>query len=112
VGEELATRLNDARGACAVVIPLRGWSEVGSPGGVLHDPHANSALVEALRNRLRPEIPLHELDMAINEPAFADQAADTLAELLEGLGRAQPHGPGAATAEDKTLREEGSYAWR
>jgi uncharacterized protein (UPF0261 family) len=112
VGGELAARLNGARGQCAVLIPLRGWSEVGSPGGVLHDPEANSALIEALRGRLRPEIPLLELDMTINEPAFAQKAADTLADLLDDSGGVQPHDLGTASVEDKTLREEGSYAWR
>jgi uncharacterized protein (UPF0261 family) len=112
VGAELAGRLNGARGPCAVLVPLWGWSEVGSPGGVLHDPHANSALIAALRARLRPEIPLLELDMTINEPAFADQAVDMLADLLDHARGRRPHDPRAATAEEPTLREEGSYAWR
>jgi uncharacterized protein (UPF0261 family) len=112
VGGELAARLNGARGPCAVLIPLRGWSEVGSPGGVLHDPEANSALIDALRGRLRREIPLLELEMTINEPAFAQKAADTLADLLDDSGGVQPHDLGTASVEDKTLREEGSYAWR
>ena len=96
VGAELAGRLNGARGPCAVLIPLRGWSEVGSPGGVLHDPQANAALVERLRAGLRPDIPLIELDTTINEPGFADRAADALAEMLE---------------EQPMSREETSYAW-
>jgi uncharacterized protein (UPF0261 family) len=98
-GTELGARLSAARGPCAVLIPLRGWSEVGSPGGVLHDPTANEALVEALKAALRPDIPLLELDMTINEPAFAELAADTLADLLDA-------------EEAPTLMEEAATQWR
>jgi uncharacterized protein YggU (UPF0235/DUF167 family) len=54
---------------------------------VLHDPQANAALVEVLRERLDSKIRLRELDMAINDPPFAGQAADTVLELLD---RARP----------------------
>ena len=36
-----------------MVIPLRGWSEVGGPEGRLHDLAANQALVDALRRTRR-----------------------------------------------------------
>jgi uncharacterized protein (UPF0261 family) len=83
VGELMAGRLNASRGPVVVLVPELGWSEVGSPGGVLHDPQANAALVEALRGLLEPCIRLRELDMAINDPAFADLAASTVLELLD-----------------------------
>jgi uncharacterized protein (UPF0261 family) len=83
VGEEMAARLNAARGPAAVLVPLRGWSEVGSPGGVLHDPDANAALVEALRTRLRPEVTLRQVDTTINDPEFARLAARTLTGLMD-----------------------------
>jgi uncharacterized protein (UPF0261 family) len=90
VGELMTGRLNAARGPVVVLIPTRGWSEVGSPGGVLHDPQANAALVEVLRERLDPQIRLRELDMAINDPPFARLAADTMLELLDHT-RQQTH---------------------
>jgi uncharacterized protein (UPF0261 family) len=83
VGAEMARRLNEASGACEIFIPLRGWSEVGAPGGVLHDPAANRAFVDALQGGLRPEIRVRELDTTINDPAFAGPAADALIGLLE-----------------------------
>lgn len=86
VGRELAARLNGATGPATVLVPTLGWSEVGSPGGVLHDPQANAALVSALREELRPDVPLVELETTINDPAFAELAADTLGDLLEGAG--------------------------
>jgi Uncharacterised protein family (UPF0261) len=56
---------------------------VGSPGGVLHDPGTNAVFVEVMRERLDPRMRLRELEMAINDPAFAELAADTMLELLD-----------------------------
>jgi uncharacterized protein (UPF0261 family) len=80
----IAERLNAATGPVAVLVPLRGWSQVGSPGGILHDPEANEALVATLRTRLRPDIPLRCLDLAINDEEFAVTAARTLLGMLAG----------------------------
>ena len=83
VGTLMAERLNAARGPVVVLIPQRGWSEVGSPGGVLHDLNANAGLVEALHELLDPAIVLREVDATINDPAFAELAADTLLGFLD-----------------------------
>jgi uncharacterized protein (UPF0261 family) len=103
VGTELAERLNAARGPTAVLVPRQGWSEVGSPGGALHDPSANEAFVRELDAGLRPEIPLRVLDTTINDPDFARLAADTLLELIDG--GAGPTTEGAGSREER-------YAWR
>lgn len=84
VGRLMAKRLNDARGPAAVLIPLQGWSEVGGPGGVLHDPDANAGFVDALRADLAPHVELRVEDTTINDPAFARLAADMLVDLLDG----------------------------
>lgn len=88
VGGLMAERLNAARGPAVVLVPKLGWSEVGSPGGILHDPEANAAFVETLKRRLDSRVPVREVDAAINDPAFADMAAGTMLELLDGQGAA------------------------
>jgi uncharacterized protein (UPF0261 family) len=103
VGQELAARLNAARGPVAVIVPLRGWSEVGAPGGPLHDPAANAALVDALRAALRPRIELTTVDAEINDPEVAALAADTLLGLLAGD---PPPAPGESATREET------FAWR
>jgi uncharacterized protein (UPF0261 family) len=82
VGTLMAERLNAAQGPVAVLIPSLGWSEVGSPSGVLHDLTANAGLVETLHELLDPAIPLREVDATINDPAFAELAADVLLGFL------------------------------
>jgi uncharacterized protein (UPF0261 family) len=86
VADLMAERLNAARGPVAVLVPNLGWSEVGSPGGILHDPEANAAFVETLKLRLHPGVMVDEVDATINAPTFANLAADAMLELLEGQG--------------------------
>jgi uncharacterized protein (UPF0261 family) len=82
VGRVMAERLNAACGPVAVFIPLRGWSVYGGLGGSLHDPEADAALVRVLGQRLDARIPLHRLDLHINDPAFADACVDALLAML------------------------------
>ena len=81
-GELVAARLNAATGPVAVLIPMLGWSGVGSPGGVLHSPQTNQAFIDALRDHLAGHIRLEQPELAINDPAFAELAARTLIDLL------------------------------
>ncbi len=82
VGAVMAERLNASAGPVEVLIPTQGWSEVGSPGGVLHDPEANAGFIESLREHLDPSITIREIEATINEASFARLAADTLLALL------------------------------
>lgn len=82
VGRALAERLNDARGPVALVLPLKGWSVYGAPGGPLHDAAADGAFVRTLTRTLRKDIPVHRLPLHINDPAFADHCCDLLLEMM------------------------------
>lgn len=93
LGAELARRLNQATGPAAVVIPRRGWSIVGSPGGPLHDPTANAALVAALRAELRPDIPLEEVDATINDPLFVDRCVAWFRRLAKAVAAEEAEAP-------------------
>lgn len=83
VAYAMAERLNAATGPVAVLIPRRGWSQVGSPGGVLHDPDTDAAFTAALRGALSPDVLLRELDTTINDPDFAETAVRTLLSFLD-----------------------------
>lgn len=83
MGRIFAEKLNAARGPVAVLIPLRGFSMLDSPGERFWNPDADAAFRSSLRAGLRPDIPVEELDANINDPAFADRA---VALLLDRLG--------------------------
>lgn len=82
LGRIIAGKLNASVGPVAVYLPLRGISEISSPGGAFHWPEADAALFSALRAHLNPGIPVHEMDVTINDPAFARAMADGLLRLM------------------------------
>jgi uncharacterized protein (UPF0261 family) len=91
LGEVVAARLNAApSGSAAFLHPRKGWSEVGSPGGPLHDEAANLAFLESLRAALSAGVELHELDMSINDPRFAERAVEVVERLKTSGGGDRP----------------------
>ncbi|MDX1995581.1 MAG: Tm-1-like ATP-binding domain-containing protein [bacterium] len=84
LGEIFARKLNTATGPVAVYIPTRGWSEIDIEGQPFHSPEAIQAFTDTLKANLRSDIPVVELDTHINDPAFAEAAANALL-ALEGV---------------------------
>lgn len=82
LGEIIAEKLNASRGPVTVLFPLKGVSQLDSPGGQFWSPEADRALLDALKANLRPDIPLRELEHNVNDPEFADAAARSLLEML------------------------------
>ena len=82
----IAERANCSTGPVSVFLPLKGVSLLDAPGGEFWWPEADGELFTAVRNGLGPGIPCIELDMNINDPAFADAAAEKFIELIEAQG--------------------------
>lgn len=82
VGRTMAERLNHAKGPVAVVLPLKGWSKYGAPGGPLHDAGAQAAFVQPLTRHLRRDIPVHHLALHINDEAFANHCCTLLLDMM------------------------------
>lgn len=89
LGRRLAERVNLSKGPVAVYLPLKGISVISVEGQPFFWPDADLALFGAIRQALRPGIPIFELDLDINDPAFADAVAGGLLRLL---GHAAPPG--------------------
>jgi uncharacterized protein (UPF0261 family) len=82
IGEMIARAANASTGPVAVLIPLRGVSQLDSPGGAFWDPEADVACFKAIKENLVPDIPFIEMDNNINDPEFAEEAVDLLLEML------------------------------
>ena len=83
VGELIARKLNGSNGPVAVLLPRRGISAVDVSGSEMYDPAADEALFAALRENLRPEIVVEEVDLHINDADFADRAVDLMLAQLQ-----------------------------
>jgi uncharacterized protein (UPF0261 family) len=83
VGRIIAEKLNAATGPTTLLVPLRGVSALDREGASFYDPEADAALFDALRRHVQtPPVNLIEMDLHINDPAFADALADRLLAAL------------------------------
>ncbi len=80
LGRRIGRKLSAATGPVTLFIPLRGVSLIAVDGQVFHDPEADQALFDGLRETLDPDVDVRELDTDINDPAFAQAMVDTLHE--------------------------------
>ena len=83
IGEILVAAINRATAPTAVLLPMRGVSMLDSEGERFWDPEADQACFDTIRNGVRADIPVHEVDHNINDAEFADTAANMLLELMQ-----------------------------
>ena len=76
IGAFIVERLNRMTGPVRFLLPLKGVSAIDAAGQPFHDPAADAALFEAIRNgwKRAKNRKLVELDLHINDPAFAAAA--------------------------------------
>lgn len=84
MGEMIARAANQSQGPVVVLVPLKGVSQLDSPGGDFWDAEADQACYAAIKSNLKPGIPYIELDHNINDPEFADKAVEILLNLIAG----------------------------
>jgi uncharacterized protein (UPF0261 family) len=82
LGKEIAHKASAAKGPTAVLVPLRGVSAIDAGGKPFWWPEADQALFQSIRNWISPDVKLIELDLHINDPAFAEAASRTLLDLV------------------------------
>ena len=82
LGRILAEKANQSSAPVAFYLPLQGVSVLDSPGGEFWQPQANQALFAAIKQTVRADIPVYELDNNINDGAFAQAVVQKLLEFL------------------------------
>jgi uncharacterized protein (UPF0261 family) len=84
VAREVAKRLNahPNRRLVKFLVPTRGFSVPGSPGGPLHEPDTDRAFVDELKAHLHPDIQVIEMDTHLNSPEFAAAVVGAFREVF------------------------------
>ena len=82
IGQMIAAAANASTGPVVILLPLGGVSMLDSEGGAFWDPEADRACYEAIKDNLKPGIAVLELAHNINDPPFADRAAEVLLGML------------------------------
>ena len=82
LGRILAEKVNAYTGPVTVLLPLQAISIISAAGKPFYDAAADAALFDAIRQHLRPGIPLIEMECEINAPEFATACAGALLQSL------------------------------
>ena len=82
-GRFVAERLSQTTGPATVMIPQRGFSQLNIKHGPLFDPEADQGFIEGLMAAGAGQLKITELDMHINDPAFAEAVSTELRSLIE-----------------------------
>ncbi|MGE5841605.1 MAG: Tm-1-like ATP-binding domain-containing protein, partial [Deltaproteobacteria bacterium] len=85
VAEVMAQRLNQAKAPVMVAVPSGGYSFYNRDGLHFRDVEADQAFVHTLRARLKPEIPVTEIQGHVNDPAFVSELLALFETLLGTL---------------------------
>ncbi len=82
LGKLIAEKLNAYTGPVTFLIPTKGFSTIGAPGNLFHNPESDQAFITTLKKHLSPSIPVVELDLTINTPEFAEACCAHLLQLI------------------------------
>ena len=82
IGTEIGRKAAGARGPVAILLPKQGVSAYDRAGKPFDDPKARQALFDGV-GAAAGDVPVEELDHHINDPAFAEAAANKLLAMLK-----------------------------
>lgn len=76
LGWIIAEKANACASGCEILIPTKAISVISAEGQPFHDGAADDALFSAIRSHAK--VPVSEMEMEINDPAFARACVDRL----------------------------------
>lgn len=82
LGREIAQKASAARGRTVILVPQLGLSSLDIAGGPHWSPQSNDTLIQSLTNWISPSVQVSQLNLHINEPAFAAAAVEMLMALM------------------------------
>ena len=82
LGKTIADKINTSKGPVTVLLPLGGLSKIGAKGEVFYDPEIDAVLFYTIRNHIKNDIDIIEVDENINTVAFAKKAVVALLDLI------------------------------
>jgi uncharacterized protein (UPF0261 family) len=86
LGAEIARKLSSSTAPVSLLLPLKGLSAIDRAGQPFEDTVARKALFEGIKCN-REKLDLQELDLHINDEAFAEAAAQRLIAMLSEANR-------------------------
>jgi len=81
-----AEKLNRAVGPTKFLIPKKGWISIEKEDSEFYDPQSIQAFIDGLKEKLKSEIELREVDANIDDPTFGQAVVDAFKEVMELKG--------------------------
>jgi uncharacterized protein (UPF0261 family) len=85
IAATFAEKLNKAKGKIKFLYPAQGFCSQDKKGLALWNPEGNPVFLKELRQNLRPDIPILEVEAHINDDEFATIAFEQLLEVMGEL---------------------------
>lgn len=82
VADDMADKLNRAKGPVKILIPFGGWSSVDKRGTDFYDEDLDRAFVKELKKNLRSDIEIIEVDADLDTSEFAQEVVKALQSLI------------------------------
>lgn len=82
IAATFAEKLNKAKGKIKFLYPAKGFCSQDKEGLALWNPEGNPIFLTELKRKLRPDIPIIEVDAHINDDEFAWVAFEQLLEVM------------------------------
>ena len=83
LGKIIASKINKSKGKVKLFFPLKGLSMIDSPGEPFWWPEADRALFDSIKENIRENIEVKELDLNINDIKFAEEITSELLDMVE-----------------------------
>lgn len=82
IASTIGEKLNRARGKVKFLVPLRGFSSIDCEGNDFYDPVANNAFMDTLKDSLRKDIEILEINANINDSVFSESVVKEFLDIL------------------------------
>ena len=79
----LAHKVNESTAAAVILLPNKGVSQVDAEGGIFYQPTYNRILFDTIKKHTKSKFPVRELDLNINDEAFAIELVNTLLKMIK-----------------------------
>lgn len=83
VARFMAEKINQATGKTAVIFPRKGLSVLDLVNKEFDDLDANFAWLDTMRQYLKPEVEIKEVDVHVTEAVFGDVGAEMLYKMMQ-----------------------------